>query len=83
MRPFLRGDQDEHRHGHAVGFLERYPGLRNGNIDYLKTQIGNPEGPDVPNKEVRPTRLVAPRRRVFVERLKQAFEDLNCVNRNA
>ena len=54
------------------------------NIDYLKTQIGNPEGPDVPNKKKYDPRVwLRQGEGYFVERLKQAFEDLNCVNRNA
>lgn len=55
-----------------------------GNIDYLRTQIGNPEGPDVPNKKKYDPRVwMRQAETAFVARLKQAFEDLNCVNRNA
>lgn len=52
--------------------------------DYLKTQIGNPEGPDSPNKKKYDPRVwLRQGETYFVARLKQAFEDLNCVNRNA
>lgn len=54
------------------------------NHDYLKTQIGNPEGPDSPNKKKYDPRVwLRQGETYFVQRLKQAFEDLNCVNRNA
>ena len=49
--------------------------------DYLKSQIGNPEGPDVPNKKYYdPRGWLRKGENTFVERLKQAFEDLNNVN---
>ena len=51
--------------------------------DYLKSQIGNPEGDDKPNKKFYDPRVWLREGEVaFVNRLKQAFEDLNCVNRN-
>ncbi|MEZ4887949.1 MAG: class II fructose-bisphosphate aldolase [Chitinophagales bacterium] len=51
---------------------------------YLQTQIGNPEGADVPNKKTYdPRQWLRYAEGYFVKRLKQAFEDLNCVNRNA
>ncbi|MFZ8835602.1 MAG: class II fructose-bisphosphate aldolase [Flavobacteriales bacterium] len=50
---------------------------------YLKTQIGNPEGSDVPNKKKYDPRVwLRHGETAFVDRLTQAFEDLNCVNRN-
>jgi fructose-bisphosphate aldolase class II len=51
---------------------------------YLKTQIGNPEGDDKPNKKYYDPRVwLRKGEDVFVERLKEAFEDLRCINRNA
>mgnify|MGYP003638123269 CR=1 FL=1 len=50
-------------------------------VDYLKGQIGNPEGADVPNKKYYDPRVWLRAGEVtFVERLKKAFEDLNNVN---
>lgn len=52
--------------------------------DYLQGQIGNPEGDDKPNKNTYdPRKWVRAAEKSFVERLKGAFEDLNCINRNA
>lgn len=49
--------------------------------DYLQTQIGNPEGSDVPNKKKYDPRVwLREGENTFVARLKQAFEDLNNVN---
>jgi fructose-bisphosphate aldolase class II len=49
--------------------------------EYLKTQIGNPEGADVPNKKQYDPRVWLRAGEVtFVDRLKKAFEDLNNVN---
>ena len=51
---------------------------------YLQTQIGNPEGEDKPNKKkYDPRTWLRVAEQSFQERLKAAFEDLNCVNRNA
>lgn len=51
---------------------------------YLKTQIGNPEGDDKPNKKYYDPRAWQRLGEVsFVERLKEAFADLNCNNKNA
>ena len=48
---------------------------------YLQTQIGNPEGPDKPNKKFYDPRMpVRAAEETTVERLLQCFEDLNCVN---
>ncbi len=49
--------------------------------DYLKGQIGNPEGDDVPNKKYYdPRKWVREGENTFKSRLKQAFEDLNNIN---
>lgn len=51
------------------------------NLGYLKTQIGNPEGDDKPNKKYYDPRVwVRKGEETFVTRLTQAFEDLNNVN---
>lgn len=51
------------------------------NIEYLKTQIGNPEGEDKPNKKFYDPRVwIRKGEETFVKRLTQAFEDLNNVN---
>ncbi len=50
-------------------------------IDYLKTQIGNPEGSDVPNKKYYdPRAWVRQGELTFNARLEEAFKDLNNVN---
>lgn len=50
-------------------------------IDYLKTQIGNPEGADVPNKKYYdPRTWVRQGELTFNARLEEAFKDLNNVN---
>lgn len=52
-----------------------------GKIEYLKTQIGNPEGEDKPNKKFYDPRVwIRKGEETFVKRLIQAFEDLNNVN---
>src|SRR5690554_1798290 len=52
-----------------------------GNIEYLKTQIGNPEGDDIPNKKYYdPRKWIREGEITFKNRLKKAFEDLNNVN---
>lgn len=52
-----------------------------GNIDYLRTQIGNPEGPDAPNKKhYDPRKWIREGELTFIKRLEQAFADLNNVN---
>jgi len=54
------------------------------NEGYLQGQIGNPEGEDKPNKKFYDPRVwLREAEKAFVTRLKEAFEDLNCVNRNA
>jgi fructose-bisphosphate aldolase class II len=51
------------------------------NIDYLRTQIGNPEGEEKPNKKFYDPRVwVRKGEETFSTRLVQAFEDLNNVN---
>ncbi len=50
-------------------------------VEYLKTQIGNPEGDDKPNKKYYdPRKWMREGELTFIKRLEQAFEDLNAVN---
>ena len=51
--------------------------------DYLQGQIGNPEGEDKPNKSYYdPRKWLREGEKSMVERLKVAFSDLNCLDRN-
>ena len=51
------------------------------NVEYLKTQIGNPEGEEKPNKKFYDPRVwVRKGEESFSKRLVRAFEDLNNVN---
>ncbi len=51
--------------------------------DYLQSQIGNPEGEDKPNKSYYdPRKWLREGEKSTVKRLKTAFSDLNCENRN-
>lgn len=51
------------------------------NLNYLKTQIGNPEGEDLPNKKYYdPRKWLRDGEITFKKRLEKAFEDLNNVN---
>ena len=50
-------------------------------IDYLKTQIGSPDGDDVPNKKhYDPRKWIREGELTFNKRLEQAFADLNNIN---
>lgn len=52
-----------------------------GHVDYLKTQIGNPEGDDKPNKKYYdPRKWLREGELTFMNRLVQSFSDLNNVN---
>ena len=62
-------------------FTEGIRDYMNDNIDYLKNQIGNPEGADQPNKKYYdPRKWLRLGEDTFKKRLKKAFEDLNNVN---
>ena len=51
------------------------------NIEYLRTQIGNPEGEEKPNKKFYDPRVwIRKGEETFINRLVKAFEDLNNVN---
>jgi len=65
-------------------FWEGVRDYHNGKTEYLKTQIGNPDGADKPNKKYYdPRKWLRVGEESFRERLKIAFEDLNCINKNA
>jgi len=50
--------------------------------DYMQAQIGNPDGEDKPNKKYYdPRKWLRAAEQSFNIRLKQAFEDLNCINK--
>jgi fructose-bisphosphate aldolase class II len=54
------------------------------NEAYLQGQLGNPEGDDKPNKKFYDPRVwLRKAEETFSKRLEVAFEDLNCINRNA
>jgi fructose-bisphosphate aldolase class II len=54
------------------------------NEPYLQTQLGNPDGAEKPNKKYYDPRVwLRKGEETFIARLKVAFEDLNCINRNA
>lgn len=53
------------------------------NEGYLQGQIGNPEGDDKPNKKYYdPRNWLNQGQKSMIARLKVAFEDLNCLDRN-
>ena len=61
------------------GILKYYQ--KNG--DYLQGQLGNPSGPDAPNKKYYDPRVwLRDGEASFKERLTQAFQELNALNRN-
>ncbi|HKL03850.1 MAG TPA: class II fructose-bisphosphate aldolase [Cryomorphaceae bacterium] len=65
-------------------FWEGVKNYYKANEGFLQNQIGNPEGADKPNKKYYDPRVwLRKGEDTFVTRLKQAFDDLNCINRNA
>jgi fructose-bisphosphate aldolase class II len=65
-------------------FWDGIRGYYQKNEGFLQSQIGNPEGSDKPNKKYYDPRVwLRKGEESFVTRLKSAFEDLNCINRNA
>lgn len=51
--------------------------------DYLATQIGNPDGDDLPNKKYYdPRKMLRKAEEYFVARLEKSFADLKCIGRN-
>ncbi|TDI69481.1 MAG: class II fructose-bisphosphate aldolase [Bacteroidetes bacterium] len=62
-------------------FCEGIRDYMTGNIDYLRTQIGNPNGEDIPNKKYYdPRKWLREGELTFKARLISAFEDLNNIN---
>ncbi len=62
-------------------FTEGIRDYMTNNIDYLRTQIGNPEGADSPNKKYYdPRKWLREGEKTFIFRLKKAFKDLNNIN---
>ena len=62
-------------------FTEGIRDYMNDKIDYLNTQIGNPEGADQPNKKhYDPRKWLRLGEETFKQRLIKAFEDLNNIN---
>jgi fructose-bisphosphate aldolase, class II len=60
----------------VLDFYKKYEG-------YLQGQIGNPEGEDKPNKKYYdPRKWLFEGQKTMIARLKVAFEDLNCLDRN-
>jgi fructose-bisphosphate aldolase class II len=65
-------------------FLSGVRDYMQGKAGYLQSQIGNPDGDDKPNKKYYDPRVwLREGEKTFVKRLKEAFEDLNCIGRNA
>ncbi|WP_028972631.1 class II fructose-bisphosphate aldolase [Spirochaeta cellobiosiphila] len=53
------------------------------NEGYLQTQLGNPEGPDSPNKKYYdPRKWLREGQASMTARVEKAFNDLNCIGRN-
>ena len=62
-------------------FTESIRDYMNEKYEYLKSQIGNPDGPDQPNKKYYDPRVWLRKGEIsFKNRLKKAFEDLNNIN---
>ncbi|GAA4108688.1 class II fructose-bisphosphate aldolase [Aquimarina addita] len=62
-------------------FAEGIRDYMTSKIDYLSAQIGNPDGPEEPNKKYYdPRKWLREGEITFKNRLKKAFEDLNNVN---
>ena len=65
-------------------FWEGVLGFYKKNEDFLQGQLGNPNGHDKPNKKYYDPRVwLRKGEESFIKRLEIAFEDLNCINRNA
>ena len=65
--------------GHLEGVLNYYKEKE----AYLQGQLGNPSGPDSPNKKNYDPRVwLRKAQESMVARVEKAFEDLNAVGRN-
>jgi fructose-bisphosphate aldolase class II len=50
----------------------------------LQSQLGNPGGPEKPNKKYYDPRVwLRKGEETFVKRLEEAFTDLNCIGKNS
>lgn len=64
-------------------FWDGVRGYELKNRDYLQGQIGNPDGEDKPNKSYYdPRKWLREGEKSMVQRLKQAFLNLNCIDRS-
>jgi fructose-bisphosphate aldolase class II len=62
-------------------FTEGIRDYMKNNADYVSTQIGNPDGDDVPNKKYYdPRKWLREGENTFITRLEKAFKDLNNIN---
>ncbi len=65
-------------------FWDGVHGFYKESKDYLQTQLGNPDGADKPNKKFYdPRSWLRFGEQAIVKRLHRAFEELNCIGRNA
>jgi fructose-bisphosphate aldolase, class II len=65
-------------------FWDGILGYYKKNEGFLQGQLGNPEGESKPNKKYYDPRVwLRKAEETFIKRLELAFEDLNCINRNA
>jgi fructose-bisphosphate aldolase class II len=65
-------------------FWEGVLGFYKKSEDFLQGQLGNPGGVDKPNKKYYDPRVwLRKGEESFIKRLEVAFDDLNCINRNA
>ncbi len=65
-------------------FWDGVRGYEEKNHDFLQGQIGSPSDPDAPNKKYYdPRKWLRVAEQSFVTRMEQAFEELNCIGRNA
>jgi fructose-bisphosphate aldolase class II len=64
-------------------FWDGVRGYESKNRDYLQGQIGNPDGDDKPNKKYYdPRKWLRDGEKSMIDRLKVAYSDLNCMDRN-
>ena len=80
-----RTNKTKHCIGSCNGFtyFDQENNYYKKNADYLKTQLGNPEGDGKPNKKYYdPRKWLLEGEKKLIERLRQSFIDLNNINRN-
>ena len=77
------GNKNEYRHRSSMGFYNWNKKLLQQQARLSKSQIGNPQGEDIPNKKYYDPRVWLREGEItFKERLTKCFTDLNNVNRN-